>query len=115
MPDHSIHPRLPEGTERVVSTGIEPSSDGSVILTLVTVGPTLTLIEYRMFLDRYVTWSLLRTLARELDGIEDPGPTPEAAALLDAVRTDDQTAIASAGDGLNDRVLSLWADGNAAA
>ncbi|MFC4498911.1 MULTISPECIES: tyrosine-type recombinase/integrase [Streptomyces] len=66
MPEHSIHPRLPEGTERVVSTGIERLPDGGMILTLLTVGPLpLELIQYRMFLDRYLTWSLLRALARD--------------------------------------------------
>ncbi|MEU6534923.1 hypothetical protein [Streptomyces sp. NPDC047000] len=115
MTDHGIHPPLPDDTKRVVSTGIEPRPDGSLILTLVTVGAPLELTEHRMFLDRYLTWSLLRTLARDLDGIEDPGPTPEFAALLDAVRTGDPTAVTAAGNSLNDRILSLWTDGDTAA
>ncbi|ELP70838.1 hypothetical protein STRTUCAR8_05034 [Streptomyces turgidiscabies Car8] len=95
----------------------EPRPDGSTVLTLVTVGPPLVLVEHRMFLDQYLTHSLLHTLARDLDGIEPPGPTPEAAALLAAMRTGDRTALATAQDAYNTRVLNLWTDtdGSAAA
>ncbi|GAA0285376.1 hypothetical protein PV735_07980 [Streptomyces turgidiscabies] len=117
MTDRSIHPRLPDGTERVVTARTEPRPDGSTVLTLVTVGPPLVLVEHRMFLDQYLTHSLLHTLARDLDGIEPPGPTPEAAALLAAMRTGDRTALATAQDAYNTRVLNLWTDtdGSAAA
>ncbi|BBC37035.1 hypothetical protein SGFS_083290 [Streptomyces graminofaciens] len=114
MTDRRIHPRLPEGTERVVSTGIEPRSGGSMILAVVTVGEPLELTEQFLFLDPYATWSLLRAMTRQLHDLQDPGPTPEFAALLDAVRTGDQTAITAAGDALNDRILSLWTDGGTA-
>lgn len=115
MTDRPIHPRLPEGTERAVSTDIEPRPDGSVILTVVTVGAPLELIEQRLYLDRYVTWALLYAVTRQLRDLPNPGPTPEFAALLDAVRTGDQAAITAAGDALNDRILSLWTDGGTAA
>ncbi|MFD9135519.1 hypothetical protein ACFVZA_24335 [Streptomyces bottropensis] len=114
MTDRRIHPRLPEGTERVVSTDIEPRPDGSMILTVVTVGGPLELIEQRLFLDRYVAWALLYAVTRQLRDLPDPGPTPEFAALLDAVRTGDRASIAAAQGGLNDRILSLWTDGGAA-
>ncbi|MEW2114555.1 hypothetical protein AB0945_05075 [Streptomyces sp. NPDC005474] len=114
MTDRNIHPELPEGTERVVNTWTEPRPDGSTVLTLLTVGEPLVVVEHRMFLDKYLTHSLLRTLARDLDGIEPPGPTPEAAAILDAVRTGDRTALGVAQDAFNTRVLSLWADGSTA-
>ncbi|MEV6541249.1 hypothetical protein [Streptomyces sp. NPDC051665] len=115
MPESSIHPRLPDGTERVVTARTETRPDGSTVLTLLTVGPPLVLIEHRMFLDKYLTRSLLCTLARDLEEVPAPGPTPEAAALLAAIRADDRTAIAAAGDAFNDRVLSLWTDGGTAA
>ena len=115
MPEISIHPRVPDGTERVVTARTEPRPDGSTVLTLLVVGPPLVLIEHRMFLDKYLTRSLLCTLARDLEGVPVPGPTPQAAALLAAVRADDKTAIAAAGGAFNDRVLSLWTDGERAA
>lgn len=117
MTDRSIHPRLPDGTERVVTARTEPRPDGSTVLTLLTVGPPLVLVEHRMFLAPYLTHSLLHTLTRDLDGVPTPGPTPEAAALLAAMRTGDRTALATAQDAFNTRVLSLWADtdGSAAA
>ncbi|ELP67356.1 hypothetical protein STRTUCAR8_07492 [Streptomyces turgidiscabies Car8] len=101
----------------MVTTRTEPRPDGSTVLTLVTVGPPLVLVEHRMFLDKYLTRSLLCTLTRDLDGVPAPGPTPEAAALLDAFRTGDKAAFGAAQDAFNDRVLSLWADedGSAAA
>lgn len=115
MPEFSIHPRLPEGTERVVTARTETAPDGSTVLTLLTVGPPFVLVEHRMFLDKYLTRSLLCTLTRDLEGVPTPGPTPEAATLLAAVRADDKTAIAAAGNAFNDRVLSLWTDGDTAA
>ncbi|MDX3308935.1 hypothetical protein P1S61_07435 [Streptomyces sp. ME08-AFT2] len=114
MTDRRIHPRLPEGTERAVNTLIEPRPDGSIILTLVTVGAPLELIEQRLFLDRYLTWALLQAVARQLGDLQDPGPTPECAALRDAVHTGDQAAFGVAADALNRRILSLWTDGGAA-
>ncbi|KAB1977879.1 hypothetical protein F8144_40805 [Streptomyces triticiradicis] len=93
----------------------EPHSDGSTVLVLLTVGLPLTLIEHRMALDPYLTWALLHTLTRDLDGIEPPGPNPQTAALLAALRTGDREAFAAAVDGYNHRILSLWADGSAAA
>lgn len=113
MTHHRIHPRLPDDTERVVSTDLDPCPDGSLILTRTTVGKPLELTGHRFFLDQYATWSLMFAVTRDLSGIEDPGPTPEFAALLDAVRSGDKTAIAAANDGLNDRILSLWTDGGA--
>ncbi|MET7742774.1 hypothetical protein [Streptomyces sp. NPDC005385] len=107
-------PRLPEGTERVASYALKPEADGSTILVLRTVGAPLELIEYCMFLDPYLTWSLLRVLARDMRTVPDPGPRPEMAALIDAVRADDRTAVAAAGAVMNDRILSLWMDGGAA-
>jgi len=115
MPESSTHPRLPDGTERAVTARTETAPDGSTVLTLLTVGPPLVLIEHRMFLDKYLTRSLLCTLARNLHDVPVPGPTPEAAALLAAIRADDKAAIAAAGNAFNDRVLSLWTDGGTAA
>jgi hypothetical protein len=93
----------------------EPRPDGSTVLVLLTVGPPMVLIEHRFFLDRYLTRALLHTLARDLDGIEDPGPTPETAALLNALRSDDGEAFNTAMDGYSSRILSLWTDGGTAA
>jgi hypothetical protein len=115
MTDHTDMPRVPEGTERVTCVRTETRPDGSTVLVLLTVGPPLVLIEHRMFLDRYLTRALLHTLARDLDGIEPPGLNPEAAALLDALRTGDREGFTAAMDGYNARILSLWTDGGAAA
>ncbi|MFB6855894.1 hypothetical protein ACFCWV_25880 [Streptomyces sp. NPDC056341] len=115
MTDRTDMPRLPDGTERVVGYNLEPEPDGSAVLVLRTVGPPLVLIEHRMFLDPYLSRSLLVALARGLKDVPDPSPRPEMAALIDAVRAGDRTAIAAAGDAMNDRILSLWTDGGAAA
>ncbi|MFF0186936.1 hypothetical protein [Streptomyces sp. NPDC005244] len=108
-------PRVPDGAERVASYDLKPEPDGSTVLVLRTVGEPLELIEYRMYLDPYLTWSLLRVLARDMRDMPDPGTRPEMAALIDAVRADDRTAISAAGAAMNDRILSLWTDGGAAA
>ncbi|MFM9693857.1 hypothetical protein [Streptomyces europaeiscabiei] len=115
MTDHASIPRVPDGTERVTMVRTEPRPDGSTVLVLLTVGPPLTLIEHRFFLDRYLTRALLHTLARDLDGIEDPGPTPETAALLDALRSGDGEAFNAAMDGYSTRILNLWTNGGTAA
>ncbi|RFC76400.1 hypothetical protein DXZ75_13430 [Streptomyces sp. AcE210] len=107
-------PRVPDGTERVAGYDFEPEPDGSTVLVLRTVGPPLVLIEHRMFLDPYLTRSLLVSLARDLKDVPDPGPRPEVAALIDAVRAGDRPAIAAAGDAMNDRIARLWTDGGAA-
>ncbi|MFE2827316.1 hypothetical protein [Streptomyces sp. NPDC059271] len=115
MTDRTDMARLPEGTERVAGYDLKTEPDGSTVLVLRTVGTTLELNEHRMHLDPYLTLSLLRALARDLRNVPDPGPRPEMAALIDAVRADDRTAIATAGSAMNDRILSLWTDGGAAA
>ncbi|MDX3548792.1 hypothetical protein PV729_25895 [Streptomyces europaeiscabiei] len=115
MTDHSNIPRVPDAPERVTMVRTEPRADGSTVLVLITPGPPLVLIEHRFFLDRYLTRALLHTLARDLDGIPDPGPTPETAALLNALRTGDGEAFNAAMDGYSSRILSLWTDGGAAA
>ncbi|MET8290084.1 hypothetical protein ABZV80_33430 [Streptomyces sp. NPDC005132] len=71
----------------MTSVRTETRPDGSAALVLLTVGPPLTLIEHRMALDPYLTRALLHTLARDLNGIEDPGPTPETTSLPDALRS----------------------------
>ncbi|MER5916503.1 hypothetical protein ABT124_40490 [Streptomyces sp. NPDC001982] len=76
MTHRTDNPRVPDGTEQVTMVRTEPRSDGSTVLVLLTVGPPLTLIEHRMFLDPYLTRALLHTLDRDLDGIEPPGPPP---------------------------------------
>ncbi|MEY2243062.1 hypothetical protein AB8A21_08975 [Streptomyces sp. BF23-18] len=115
MTDHPDIPRGPDGAEQVTMVRTEPRPDGSTVLTLLTVGPPLTLIEHRMRLDRYLTRALLHTLARDLDGIDPPGPNPETTALLDALRIGDREAFAAAVDGYNHRILGLWTDRGAAA
>ncbi|MFM9698975.1 hypothetical protein [Streptomyces europaeiscabiei] len=115
MTDHASIPRVPDAPDRVAMVRTEPRPDGSAVLVLLTVGPPLTLIEHRVFLDRYLTRALLHTLARDLDGIPDPGPTPEGAALLDAMRTGDRDGFTAAVDAYNTRILNLWTDGGAAA
>lgn len=115
MTDHSSIPRVPDGTERVTTVRTEPRPDGSTVLVLLTPGPPLVLIEHRMFLDRYLTRALLHTLVRDLDGIPDPGPTPEAAALQHALDSGDREAFETAMDGYSARILSLWTDGGTAA
>ncbi|MFF2098154.1 hypothetical protein [Streptomyces sp. NPDC058202] len=107
--------RVPEGTERVASYDLQTEPDGSTTLILRTVAASLELIEHRMFLDPHLARSLLRALVRDLADVPDPGPRPEMAALINAVRADDRTAIAAAGAAMNDRILSLWTDGGAAA
>jgi hypothetical protein len=115
MTDHTSMPRVPHGAEHVTLVRTEPRPDGSTLLVLLTVGPPLTLIEHRMALDPYLTRALLHTLARDLDGIPDPGPNPEIAALLDALRSGVREAFSAAMDGYSHRLLSPWADGSAAA
>ncbi|WP_329532849.1 hypothetical protein OG568_22375 [Streptomyces sp. NBC_01450] len=115
MTDRTNNPRVPDGAEQVTMVRTEPRPDGSTVLVLLTVGPPLTLIEHRMVLDRYLTRALLHTLARDLDGIEPPGPNPETAALLNALSTGDREAFTAAMDGYNARILGLWTDGGAAA
>ncbi|MFE4697408.1 hypothetical protein ACFRIC_09990 [Streptomyces sp. NPDC056738] len=115
MTDPTDKPRVPEGTKQVTMVRTEPRADGSTVLVLLTVGPPLTLIEHRMALDPYLTWALLHTLTRDLDGIEPPGPNPQTAALLNALRTGDREAFAAAVDGYNHRILSLWTDEGAPA
>ncbi|MCX4914359.1 hypothetical protein [Streptomyces sp. NBC_00687] len=107
--------RVPEGTERAAGYDLKTEPDGSTTLILRTVGTPLELIEHRMYLDPHLTRSLLRALARDLRDVPSPGPRPEMAALIDAVRADDRTAIAAAGSAINDRILSLWTNGGAAA
>ncbi|MFJ7305526.1 hypothetical protein [Streptomyces sp. NPDC099088] len=115
MTDRTDMARVPEGTEHVAGYDLTTEPDGSTVLVLRTVAAPLELIEHRVFLDPYLTWSLLRALARDLRDAPDPGPRPEMAALIDAVRADDRRAIASAGAAMNDRILSLWTEGSAAA
>jgi hypothetical protein len=115
MTDHTSTPRVPDARERVASVRTEPRPGGSTVLVLLTGGPPRVLIEHRMFLDQYLTRALLHTLAHDLDGIEAPGPTPEAAALRDALRTGDRESFTAAVDGYNDRILSLWTVRGAAA
>ncbi|MFD3837034.1 hypothetical protein ACFWWC_12330 [Streptomyces sp. NPDC058642] len=115
MTHRRIHPRLPEGTERIADIALEPRPDGSLILTLTVVAKPLELTARRFFFDPYATWSLIHALAADLDGVQDPGPTPEVAAFFAAVDSGDQAAIKAACDGVNDRVLALWTDGSAAA
>ncbi|MFG2453226.1 hypothetical protein ACGFSG_28005 [Streptomyces sp. NPDC048512] len=103
--------RVPDGAERVAGYDLNTEPDGSAVLTLHTVAAPLELIEHRMYLDPHLT----RSLVRDLAAVPDPGPRPEVAALIDAVRADDRTAIAAAGAAMNDRILSLWTDGRAAA
>ncbi|MFF7839477.1 hypothetical protein ACFZC6_11760 [Streptomyces ossamyceticus] len=115
MTDPTSIPRVPDGTERVTMVRTETRPDGSTVLVLITPGPPMVLIEHRFFLDPYLTRALLCTLDRDLDGIPNPGPTPEAAALLDALRAGDKEAFNAAMDNYSFRVLSLWTDGGAAA
>ncbi|WP_203729808.1 hypothetical protein [Streptomyces sp. SID12501] len=114
MTDHTSIPRVPDGTERVTMVRTEPRPDGSTVLVLLTPGPPMVLIEHRMRLDKYLTRALLHTLARDLDGIPDPGPTPETAALWLALDTGDREAFEAAMDSYSTRILSLWTDGGAA-
>lgn len=115
MTDCTDRPRVPDRPDRVTVARTEPRPDGSTVLVLLTVGPPLTLIEHRMALDPYLTRALFHTLARDLDGIEDPGPTPESGALLVALRSGDREAVSAAMDGYSHRLLSLWTDEGAAA
>lgn len=115
MTDPTDTTRVPGGTERVAGYDLKTEPDGSTVLVLRTVGTPLELIEHRMFLDPYLTRSLLRALACDLRDVPDPGPRPEMAALIDAVRSDDREAIAAAGSAINDRILSLWTNGGATA
>lgn len=115
MTDEANTSRGADAPARVVNVRTEPSPDGSTVLALLTVGPPCVLIEHRVFLDRYLTRALLHALARDLDDIEDPGPTPEGAALLDAWRCGDRDGFSAALDAYNARILSLWTDGDATA
>lgn len=115
MTDRPIHPRLPDGTERLTGIHLEPHPDGSLTLTVTVVGKPLELTAHRFFLSPHHTWSLHHAVTTELDGIRDPGPTPEITAFFAAVDSGDRTAIKAACDGINDRVLALWTDGGAAA
>ncbi|WP_329334710.1 hypothetical protein OG866_14045 [Streptomyces sp. NBC_00663] len=114
MTDHTDIPRVPDGPERVTLVRTEPRPDGSTVLVLLTAGPPLVLIEHRMHLDRYLTWALLHTLTRDLNGLEPPGPNPETAALLNALNSGDHDDFAAAMDAYSARILNLWTDGAAA-
>ncbi|MDQ0812053.1 hypothetical protein QFZ63_003767 [Streptomyces sp. B3I7] len=107
--------REPDAPETAAGYFTEPRPDGSTVLTLLTPGAPGVLLEHRFLLDLYLTRSLLRALARDLADVPDPGPRPEAAALFDAVRTGDRTALANASDAINTRILGLWTDRGEAA
>ncbi|MEU9139198.1 hypothetical protein AB0D33_25110 [Streptomyces sp. NPDC048404] len=107
--------RVPDGAERVAGYDLNTEPDGSIVLTLRTIAAPLELIEHRVYLDPHLTRSMLHTLARDLRDVPDPGPRPEMAALVDAVRAGDRTAIVAAGNAINDRIARLWTDGGAAA
>ncbi|MFE7974759.1 hypothetical protein [Streptomyces shenzhenensis] len=93
----------------------ETRPNGSTVLSLRTVAAPYVLNEHRFELDPYVTRALLHALARELDPIPDPGPRPEAAALLAALDSDDPTAFTTARDAYTDRLHHLLTNGGEAA
>ncbi|MFD8028159.1 hypothetical protein ACFV3F_05265 [Streptomyces sp. NPDC059717] len=98
--------------DTVTAFRTDRTQDGSAVLVLLTVGEQpYTLIEHRFALDRYVLYAL----TCDLDGIPDPGPRPEVAALIDAEHTGDQAAFTEAVDRVNARIHNLWAGGSEAA
>jgi hypothetical protein len=108
--------REPVGADTVTWYRTEPRPDGSTVLTVLTVGEQpYTLNEHRFELDRYLTRFLLGTLARDLDGIPDPGPRPEVAALTDASRRGDRAAFNTAMDAYTAHLHNLWTNGGEAA
>ncbi|MBW8800671.1 MAG: hypothetical protein JF597_46055 [Streptomyces sp.] len=99
-----------EAPETAVFYRIKPRSDGSTVLALLTVGDApYTLVQHLFELDNYLTRFLFHDLARALHGIADPGPRPEAAALLASLDSDDPTAFDSALDAYTARIHHWWA------
>ncbi|MEV7387512.1 hypothetical protein [Streptomyces sp. NPDC091215] len=92
----------------------EPRPDGSTVLSLLTVTAPYVVTEHRFELDPHLTRSLLGALLRDLDGIPDPGPYPEAAALLAALDSTDPTAFDTAMDAYHAHLHHLLTNGGRA-
>jgi hypothetical protein len=105
--------REPFQAHTVTGYRTEPRPDGSTVLVLLTVADQpYTLTQHRFALDKHLTHYLLAALARDLDGIPNPGPRPEVAALLAALDSDDPTAFTTALDAYTGRLLNLWTSGD---
>ncbi|MEV7389528.1 hypothetical protein [Streptomyces sp. NPDC091215] len=93
---------------------IEPHPDGSAVLALFTVTGPYILTEHLFELDKHLTRYLLNDLKRALHDIPDPGPRPEAAAMLAALDSNDPTAFDTAVDTYTARLHHLWTNGGRA-
>ncbi|MFI1725922.1 hypothetical protein [Streptomyces sp. NPDC020489] len=108
--------REPVRDHMVTGYRTEPRPDGSTVLVLLAVADQpYTLTQHRFALDKHLSHFLLATLTRDLDGIPDPGPRPEVAALLAALDSDNPTAFTTALDAYTGRLLNLWTNGGGAA
>ncbi|MGY4925315.1 hypothetical protein [Streptomyces sp. 900105755] len=93
---------------------IEPRPDGSTALALLTVTGPYILTEHLFELDKHLTRYLLNDLKRALRDVPDPGPRPEAAAMLAALDSNDPTAFDAAVDAYTARLHHLWTNGGQA-
>ncbi|MFE9287421.1 hypothetical protein [Streptomyces olivaceus] len=96
MTHPTSHGRVTDSAQSAINFQTETRPDGSTVLSLLTVAAPYVLDEHRFELDPYLSRALLNELAHNLDTIPDPGPRPEAAALLAASDSDDPTALNAA-------------------
>ncbi|WP_328506311.1 hypothetical protein [Streptomyces sp. NBC_00391] len=111
MTHHSDSTRVPDVPARAVHYRTGPRPDGSTVLTLLTVAEPYVLHAHSFELDRYLARFLLHTLARDLDGIPDPGRRPEATALFTALDSGDPAAFTAAMDAYGTYLNRLLANG----
>ncbi|MEU3981435.1 hypothetical protein AB0F77_15210 [Streptomyces sp. NPDC026672] len=114
MTQSTDNPRVVHEPVPAVFYRIEPRPDGSTVLALLTVTGPYILTEHLFELDKHLTRYLLNDLKRAHRDIPDPGPRPEAAAMLAALDSDDPTAFTTAVDAYTARLHHLWTNGGRA-
>ncbi|MEU2333957.1 hypothetical protein ABZ608_10135 [Streptomyces sp. NPDC013172] len=112
---HTAHSgRAVDAPPAAINFRTETRPDGSTVLSLLTVTGPYAVTEHRFDLDPHLTRALLGALFRDLDGIPDPGPYPEAAALLAALDSTDPTAFGTAMDAYHAHLHRLLTNGGRA-
>ncbi|MEU6492654.1 hypothetical protein ABZ890_19970 [Streptomyces sp. NPDC046984] len=114
MTQSNDHARAIHAPLAAVHYRVEPRPDGSTVLALLTVSGPYVLTEHLFELDEHLTRYLLNDLDRAHRDVPDPGPRPEAAAMLAALDSDDPTAFDAAVDAYTARLHRLWTNGGRA-